>query len=490
MRPNMLRGIRIRASVVQAILLVVIGEFLRLLIQALPFELVDKIAISWIYIIVGYVFIITNCVRQKRIINAYFMIVILSVFFYYGQHILAIIDQRYLFTQQNYHILDGRISDASIIHATFLAMECLLMMYAGFECITKNENIDLEVTDNYQLDESKMYSLRVASWVLLAISIIPTIQYLMAQFSLTQVYGYLGRRNLETETNYYQILGVGTTTIYISGLFLPSLYGLLIGYKDHKHKGFIYALAAGYCVLYYLTGSRFMILKLLITVFLIQAIWIKPFTKKDIKTYLLIAFVMAIVFSLGNILRSIGNTSDATVKSAIDELNLGGMLWEPGIAFTTISNIIENCPSRVDFFYGKSVLGAVLQCLPSFLRFGFFEENSLQVSATFSHLYYNTTLFGYGSSFIAEAYYNFGYLIHIFMLIYGMLLKRIDISLYVSKARQSPYTFLLLSTLCGSLVFGVRNDLSAIPRDLLLTAVIVVVFAIVIRSLLNAKKVK
>ena len=485
MRPNMLRRIRIRASVVQAILLVVIGEFLRLLIQALPFELVDKIAISWIYIIVGYVFIITNCVRQKRIINAYFMIVILSVFFYYGQHILAIIDQRYLFTQQNYHILDGRISDASIIHATFLAMECLLMMYAGFECISKDVQIEDE---GNQLDESKMYSLRVASWILLAVSIVPTIQYLTAQFSLTQIYGYLGRRNLETETNYYQILGVSTTTIYISGLFLPSLYGLLISYRDHKHKGFIYALAAGYCVLYYLTGSRFMILKLLITVFLIQAIWIKPFSKKDVKTYLIIAFLMAVVFSLGNILRSFGNAADASLRNAVDELNLGGMLWEPGIAFTTISNIIENCPSKVDFFYGKSVLGAILQCLPSFMRFGFFEENTLQVSAVFSRLYYNTTLFGYGSSFIAEAYWNFGIFIFLFMLLFGMILKKIDCALYSAKRKNSPYTFLILSTMCGSLVFGVRNDLSSIPREMLLTAVIVVLFSIIIRSLLNAKR--
>lgn len=486
MRPNMLRGIRIRTSVVQAIMLVLIGEFLRLIVQALLFDLVDKIAISLIYVIVGYVFIITSCVRQKRIINAYFMIVILSMFFYYGQHILAIIDQRYLFTQHSYHILDGRISDASIIHATFLAIECLLMMYAGFECVARNTEVEDE--GSYQLDESKMYSLRVASWILLAVSIVPTVQYLTAQFSLTQIYGYLGRRNLESETNYYQILGVGTTTIYISGLFLPSLYGLLISYRDHKHKGFIYALAIGYCVLYYLTGSRFMILKLLITIFLIQAIWIKPFSKKDVKTYLIIAFLIAVVFSLGNILRSFGNASDASLKNAVDELNLGGMLWEPGITFTTISNIIENCPSKVDFFYGKSVLGAILQCLPSFMRFGFFEENTLQVSTMFSRLYYNTTMFGYGSSFIAEAYWNFGIFIFLFMLLFGMLLKKIDFALHSAKRKNSPYIFLILSMICGSLVFGVRNDLSSIPREMLLTAVIVVLFANIIRSLLNAKR--
>ena len=479
------KGIKIKTTAVFALGLVVLGELLRLIIQSLPIALVDKIAVSLLYVIVGYVFIISNCIHQKRIINAYFMIVVLSIFFYYGQHILAIIDQHYLFTQQSYHILDGRISDKSIIHATFLAIESLLTMSAGFDFV-KDDNYP-EENDEYQLDESKMHSLRIASWILLAISIVPTIQYLVAQYSLTQVYGYLGRRNLETETNYYNILGVSTTTIYISGLFLPALYGLLISYRDHKHKGFIYALAVGYCVLYYLTGSRFMILKLLITFFLIQAIWIKPFTKKDIKTYLLIAFGMAIVFSLGNILRSLGNTSEATMRNAMSELSLGGMLWEPGIAFTTISNLIENCPSRVDFFYGKSVLGAILQCLPEFLRFGFFEENTLQVSATFSRLYYNTTLFGYGSSFVAEAYYNFGALIYVFMLIYGIILRKIDISLYRARANKSPYVFLIYSTLCGSLVFGVRNDLSSIPRDMLLTAVIVVAFAYLIWSLLRSK---
>lgn len=484
---NHLRTISINKITIHALIFAFVGEIIRLIIQNIPLGLTDKIAISCIYVLMAYIYMFKYCIQHKLIENVFFMLLILSVFFYYGQHILALIDPNYLFTQQNYHILDGRISDASIIHATFLAIECLLVVFSGFICLKKDEEVhDNQINSNSVIDETKLQALRIGGWIVIIISFYPTIKYLLAQLSLTQIYGYLGRRNLESQSNYNAILGISTMYIYVSNLFLPGLYALFIGYKNRK-KFVIYLLITVYCILYYMTGSRFMILKALISLFLIQSIWIKHLKREDIKKYIIIAIVVAAIFSMGNIIRSAGNENMNFTKVA-GELSIGGMLWEPGITFTTISNAIECCPAKVDYFYGKSLLGAILQCLPSALRFGFFDKYTLQVSAVLSPLYYHTSTFGYGSSFIAEGFYNFGYLIYVYMFVYGLLLGKIRRDLQHVNQNNSPYLFLILVALCGSLTFGVRNDLSSVPREMLTTVIIVAFIVKIIETLIRGKK--
>ena len=53
------------------------------------------------------------------------------------------------------------------------------------------------------------------------------------------------------------------------------------------------------------------------------------------------------------------------------------------------------------------------------------------------------------------------------MFLLGMLVCKVDSNLDVSRAKKSPYLFLVMTILAGELVFGVRNDLSSIPRILL-----------------------
>lgn len=484
---NPLRSIIINKTTIYSLIFALMGEIIRLVIQNIPLNLTDKIAISCVYVIAAYIYMFKYCIQQRLVTNVFFILLILSIFFYYGQHILALFDPSYLFTQQDYHILDGRISDGSIIHATFLAIESLLVVFSGFICMYKDSSIyEIQIDDNNELDEVKLQALRIGGWILIIISFYPTIRYLLAQYSLTQSYGYLGRRNLEAQSDYYSILGISTTLIYISNLFLPALYALFIGYKNKRNKFVIYILTIIYGVLYYMTGSRYMLLKLLIVLFLIQVIWVKPLKREDLKKYIAIAIIAAAIFSIGNIIRSSG-TEEISFTDAAGKLNIGGMLWEPGITFTTISNVIECCPSKVDFFYGKSLLGAILQCLPPALRFGFFDKYTLQVSSVLSPLYYHTSTFGYGSSFIAEGFYNFGYLIYVFMFIYGLLLGRINYDLVHVSKNNSPYLFLILSTLCGSLAFGVRNDLSSVPREMLTTVIIVALVVKIIETFIRMK---
>ena len=469
---------------VRALLWVVCAEALNMITQCLSFELRDKLFICMIFVFASYFYMIRHCIKNKQIINVLFMIIILSIFFYYGQHIVALIDSKYLILGQNNHILDGKLKDNTIIRATYLAIECLLLVFSGYNITTKKNKIDsqeheLEISDY----DVKLQALKVVGWFVLLVSLFPTIKLLIAQYHANIVYGYLERRALESDPNYYQILGISPIFNILSQFFLISLYALLIAYKGKKIKPFISTIIVIYCILYYLTGSRFALVKMFITLFLIESIWINPIGKKNIKKYVAIISILGIAFVFGTALRS-NEVNISDIGSVIAHLKLEGMFWETGITFTSISNIIENCPSIVDYFYGKSVIGAILQCLPEIFRFGFFDKYTLHISSIFSPLYYHVTNHGYGSSFIAEAYYNFGPLIGIFMLIYGRFLRFIQDKMECAKVYHSPYIFLILTVLCGSLVYGVRNDLSSVLREMLFTVVIFVVLTCTVEKFL------
>ena len=161
-----------------------------------------------------------------------------------------------------------------------------------------------------------------------------------------------------------------------------------------------------------------------------------------------------------------------------DGFGLSPTLWESGITFTSVSNMLDKCPSEVEFFYGKSWIGGILQCLPSPLRFGFFDKYTIITSSTFSHLYYNTTNYGYGSSFIAEGYYNFGYFIYPIIFLFGVILSKINEKLKQVRLKESPYSFLVLVYICGEIAYGIRNDLNSVIRICISSVVIIAISAV------------
>ena len=471
------------------VLLAFVAFGLSLIVNAIPADLTIKIGITLLFVTVAYVFMIYNCLRMKGATNVLFIILCLSTMFYYGQHIVAVFDSNYLLSAQTYSILDGKLPDNCIINASYLIIACLLLLTGSF--LARRDAGDMLVFEENALSqaslERKLKALKVIAVVFLLVSIYPTIKYLSAQYALSQTYGYLGRRNLEVESDYFQILGVSYFEVSLSQFFLPALYALMMSVKSKTGRIITYALMIIYLVMYYMTGSRYNLLKMLVTVFLIRVIWIKPLNKKEIKKYIWIGVVFIVLFSVGSILRNSVNVT-FNLDQIVDELSPSGTLWESGITFTTVSNLMDKCPSVVPFFYGKSWIGSILQCLPNALRFGFFDENTLQTSSTFSHLYYNTSVFGYGSSFIAEGYYNFGVFIFPVMLLFGVFLRWINDRLKLAKLTSSPFLFLILVYVCGELAYGVRNDLSSVLRTTLSTVVIIVVFAFIVERMFASKK--
>lgn len=472
-----------------SVLLAFMAFILSLIVNVIPADLTTKIGITLLFVAVAYAFMIYNCLRMKGATNILFIMLCLSTMFYYGQHIVAVFNSQYLINKQNYSILDGKLPDNCIINASFLIIACMLLLTGAF--LARRNAGDVQIVEDNKKPmlslERKLTALRIVSVFFLLISFYPTIKYLSAQSVLSQTYGYLGRRNLEVESNYFQILGVSYFEVSLSQFFLPALYALMISAKSRIGKILTYALMIIYLIMYYMTGSRYNLLKMLVTIFLIRVIWIKPLEKRNLRKYILIGIAFILLFSAGSIIRNSGKGT-INFNQIMDELSPAGTLWESGITFTTVSNLMDKCPSVIPFFYGKSWIGSILQCLPNALRFGFFEKYTLQTSSTFSHLYYNTSLFGYGSSFIAEGYYNFGVLIFPVMLLFGAFLRWIDEKLKLAKQNSSPYLFLVLVYVCGELAYGIRNDLSSVLRVTLSTVVIIVVTAYIVELMIYKKR--
>lgn len=431
-----------------------------------------------IFVIIAYVYLFKKIINRKSYIDLFTFLILLSVPFYYGQHIIAILNPNYLIQNYDFSILDKRIPDDYIIYGTFLAIDSLLIMYSGYLSVHSNR-----IIRNNQVNSNYNCYLKYIGWLFLLITIIPTIDLLIAQYKLTLINGYLGRRIMENESDYFEILGVSYTKILLAQLFIPSVFSLVIYYNGKKHTKLLFGLLIGYSILYAMTGSRFTILKIIISMVFIMFIWIKQPTIKDVKRLFLFGIGTAAFFTIGSIVRNIGIDS-IEGNDISSNFKIFDTLWESGITFTTISNILYRCPENVDFFYGNSYIGALLQCIPGASNFDFFSENTLHLSAVFSPFYFGkNALFGYGSSFIAELYYNFGYLMFFIVYWFGKCFAMIKNAMIKARNSNKPLTFLLCVCLCGELAYAIRNDLCNIPRNLLFSAGVICIVAKIIERL-------
>ncbi|CYU65449.1 TPA: O-antigen polysaccharide polymerase Wzy [Streptococcus suis] len=463
------------------------GVFQNSLMQILPLSLKSQIFLSIIFVLFSYYCIFKVLWKTYRTINFIFIFVLLSFPFAYGQHLVSLFDSDYLFRFQTFHILDGRLQDSSIINATYFIIVFLILLTVGY--ILSNTYYKEQVIVNESGLMAGNSIVIFISLLFLLISIYPAFKEVIAQYNLSRQFSYLVRRQLESQENYYELLGVGTRELYLGKWFLPSIYMLLLSFQDLRKRVLPYSILLVYSIIYMLTGSRFTLLKIILVVFLIEYIWHKSITLRQIK-YLPIVFIPLIVaFSIITSLRGdSGVTFEDFLTNATFYINgspLSATLWETGITFTSVSNVIDKVPSVVPFFIGKSYLGAILVCLPAFLRFGFTDNNIFTISSTFSPLYYGTRGFGYGSSIYAEQFYNFGYFALIVAIFLGIIIGKLEKKMFLYQKQRNLSQFLLIVFILGELIYSVRNDLYAIPRTVLISVGIPLMVIWLVKSLLS-----
>lgn len=461
--------------IVYSLFLIIYNFILWIFASSFSVLLSDIIGFIFFFSLVpSYFFMIYSTKKKGGTIKFYMIFLMLTILFYYGQHILVIINKDYLLNQ-DYTILDGRISSKSIINATFLIIQSLLLIHIGYFSAIKNENIlRKEIMNKAKINNRISKEFKITALIFFFLSSVAMLNKLIYLIKLNKSYGYLERRALESSKEFIE--GMGSYTLYFSEWFIPSLYMLFL-FNIGRIKGkIIYIIILIFSGLYLMAGSRFLLLKLGMGIFLIQCIWIKQPNKKTIKKFFFGGIIG--VFILKFISVSRGNMGFNYEKIYFNIIKLwktgifSEILWETGITFTSISNVIDKVPFFIPYFGGKSYLGSILIFLPSFFRFDFFENYKLSVSSILSPLYYNTNLIGYGSSFIAEAYYNFGYLMLFFMIGIGSFFGKLENILIGSKISRNAPLFFFITYIFSELIYIVRNDVYAIPRSILFYALV------------------
>lgn len=478
--------------VIVSLFFIIYNAILWLLLSNNSIILTESIIILLIAsVIPSYIFMLYSVKKHFGIVRFYFIFLVLTILFYYGQHILVIMDKGYLM-RQNHTILDGRINNQSIINASFLIIQSILLIHVGYFSTIKFDNFYFseDVINKNGIDKSVYKSFKIVAWILFIVSAIAMIIKLSYLIHLNQTYGYLERRILETSDNF--TAGLGNFALYLSEWFFPSIYMLFIFNTRKINNKMMYIIVGAFSLLYLMSGSRFLLLKLAMGIFLIQYIWIKPLSIKNLKRITTLGVIGVILLKIISLSRSMTDISLNSILNVFYGLwsdgMFSGILWETGITFTSVSNIIDKAPSVIPFFNGKSYIGAILIFLPSFMRFGFFETYNLSVSATFSPLYYNTNLIGYGSSFITEAYYNFGYFMLIFMLFIGILFGKLENALFRARLSRNAPVFFLITYILSELIYTVRNDIYSIPRYTVFYAIFPLLIYKVLNNFLKVRK--
>lgn len=479
-------GLYIRKSVLNLIILSLIGCLLNIFINAIPLDLIDKLYISSVFVIFSYSYMFYTLISTYKTINFVIIFLFFSIPFSYGQHFIALINPNYLMSQTDFSILDGKLMDKSIISGTFFIIIFLLLLVAGYiasNTIYKNNDYSIcNYTKNNNIE-----IVTIVALIFLTISIIPAFKIVISQYQLSRSMSYLVRRQMENDENYLTNLGVSLRDVYISGWFLPSIYLLLIAIKSKVNRYLIYLLLSSYSIVYLLSGSRFTILKIALNVFLIEFLWNKSFSIKDLKKFSMFILPIAMIFSTFSSLRGMTNFSlndfVTHFSQYIKNAPISSIFWETGITFTTVSNAIDKVPNVLPYYVGKSYLFSLLICLPNFLRFGMLDGQILNISKQLSPLYYHSHYFGYGSSIYAEQYYNFGLFSFIIAFLFGISIGYFEKKLFESITKKNSMIFFIITYLFGEILYSVRNDLYAIPRTIIFGVLPIVITCFIFKSI-------
>ena len=416
--------------------------------------------------IVIYIWLLYSSYSINNGINIYLIIIILTIPFYLGDQLSLILGYKELMLKSDHSILDGIISNESIFKAMFYMIECLLFLHVGYLSSQKGHFFNNTEYANVSINTTQIKQMNFTGWIIYILTIIPTIVIRVYDVFMSIKMGHLAYRL------YGSVSGVLYYFDYIADWFIPGCLIILIFNNTVFEKKVASVSVAIYFFLYLLSGKRMEIIGAVFAIACVYLYWYKIKISKNnifgiIISSIVIIFIFQIVGNMRNASGGIKMFSIESIEEALSSNFLYGVFETTGNTFTSIANTIECVPSRVDFNKGKSLLGAILYLFPSTIREPYLSHVITHISAKLSPFYYGWEISGYGSSFITELFFNFGYYGLLISILYGIIVGKVVNSIENVNLKQ-PFTFYLCIYLLLEIVQGVRNDLYFIPRHLFL----------------------
>lgn len=435
--------------------------------------------------IISYIMFLTSWfVHYKVKINYYSLFLVFSYFFFFGQFFLMLIGVP---MESGRTILDELIPVQMIIKTGELILNSMILLHFGVLISSQNINIYNKKkidTSNNIISAHYDNGLKKVSLIFFLISIIPSLIILLQNFiiTLTQGYGAIFHSERYTAGGFNNILR------FISLLTIPAFLMMLIAFKNSKKLKYINIILGIYLILYFMSGSRLNGVLLLSVLLLIKQFWYKPINYKEsirLLMFLLIGF--AILSTISEIRNTLYISSDIvyllkeTLRNIVVRNPIFTTMEEAGYTFLATAAVVTYSPAVVPFQYGYSYINGLAMIFPNI----FWEVHPAALTNTdIVFKKFLTQYGGIGSSFIAEAYWNFGYGSIFIALIFGILIGVLTKKIAKYAWSENPKMFYLTIYIAQISLLYVRSDTVSFWRNLMYYGVVPLLLA----KLLSQKK--
>lgn len=434
--------------------------------------------LTWLCIIVYAWILYSSYLISFRKINIYFSLILLTIPFYLGDQISIIFGYEERMFASDHSILDGIIPNKAIFIAMFFLIECLLFLHIGY-LVGYTSPQKKVLISHADINYSEISRMNLIGWGIYFLTFIPMIVIRAYDIYMSRSMGHLAYR-LSNKVN-----GVLYCFDYIADWFIPACLIILISAVHKRDKNIATLSIIGYWILYLLSGNRMEIIGSFFAVAGIYLYWYKiKVSKITLVKFIAIAIIGILIFQIVGAARDVSDGSGIfsleTFNIVMKKGFLYGIFETTGNTFTSIANTIRCVPDFVDYNYGKSVIGSVLYIFPRVFREPYISDIICHISAVLSPYYYGWTISGYGSSFITEAYFNWGYFAIIAVMIYGWIVGKV-MSTIEQAAHNTPFLFYFCIYMLLEMALAIRNDLYFIPRHLFLYVLIPYFFTLILK---------
>ena len=418
----------------------------------------DKLQSVYTMLVVGivyYVIFLLLLFWFERCLSLVFVFVLVTACFTLGQHIVLFFDPtKPVFLIQNYGIPMKVYFDT--LFFILICVDWIILAYCLFSelkirFVFGRKSNKTEINDKVN-NENIGRMLYLTGITVFIVSLPFTLYYLYENIRLTALLGYQGRMGMEQSARNYVAI--------IATAFPVSIYMILLASFNNKFKRNIcLAILGVYSVLYMLAGSRLNIIKIIVVLVVFFYFKQKKLNMKNFVKLGIIAYLMVTLLTTLSYYRSKNSQEYDLVNYLTTNDPVLSILEETGVTFTTIANVINNCPERVEPVYGKTYVNQFFVIVPNL----FFEKNPFQVTLneTFNPLYHYG---GLSSSMFAEAYYNLLEYGYVYMIVIGWVLSKCNKSINNSS---NLFSFLVATYVYSELIWAIRFDTYLILRSVI-----------------------
>lgn len=423
--------------------------------------------------LVSYVVMLYHAFRLTESISFYFLVLFVSFPFYFGKQLLVALGLKPV----RIYISSTALTVSSTWESSFFILLSLAILQLGYCLFAKRRPSNLRVRAEQARHTRSYYALRRASMLLVIVLSIPTLIYLLQNIQLTNSVGY-GARVSDAA---YRRSGIANA-FGILGAIMP--YALLAAFLT-REKGEKWQILATciYSGLYMMQGSRTDVFVLALA---FAYVWFLCYSKKSAAASLfqmgIALALLAALFSFGSFARA-GFSDTGTVSDADGSNILVEAVGEAASTYSVTAKVIEMVPEQIKTANGETYLAGLLYVLPNGLTGNAYLQ-SKSVDEVFSD--YLTYYGGVGSSFIAEAYFNYGVWSVFLFFLFGVFIAILQNAVEQSYEKGSYGT---LFACCASFMlisFYIRSDVRTFPRYFIWNALPIIIVQQVILPRIKA----